>query len=165
MGYSRSLNAIERVKPLLDQLVSADKDISFPHENPHMLGYHLREAMTIAEKKKVSPYAELKKRWTIRNRGNRVVAELRGVENIVALQAAMSKMAIEDVSSLVEVIGSAITHKAHEMFFPDADMIREDVEKLYAWARKNEYYLVVSLDGITLTKDDPGEAAWTPEST
>lgn len=164
MGYSNSDAAIKRVQKLLDQMLLAKSDLTWPSTNAHMLGYHIREALTIAKKKGIEPYNELKDKFTIRNKGNRVVAELKHVEAATALQAAMSNLTIEHLSSLMEIVGAAINHKASEMFFPDADLAPDEVEKLFLWAEKNGYFLIAAESGITLTKDDPGEASWRPAS-
>lgn len=129
-----------------------------------MLGYYLREALTIAEKMKIEPYHELKSRFRIRDLGDRVVAELTKVESLTALQTGMAKMTLPGLTELFEIIGAAITHGANEMYFSEAELLEEEVGKLFAWATKNGYHLVVG-EGITLTKTDPGEAKWLPEST
>lgn len=164
MGYSNSEASIKRVQKLLDQMLDAQSDISWPSPNAHMLGYHIREALTIAKKKGIEPYKGLKDRFIIRNKGTRVVAELRDVETLAALQSAMSKVVLENLSSLMEILGGAINHKMSEMFFPDADLTQDEAEKLYLWAQKNGYFLIVAESGITLTKNDPGEAVFRPES-
>lgn len=162
MGYSGNKAAVERVKPLLDQMVQAQQDLTWPSTNAHMLCYHIREAMTVAEKLKIEPYDGLKVNWIIRNRGTKVVAERKNVETLQALQAAMSNMELENVDSAMGIVGAAIMHKAHQMYFPDARLNPDDVLALYSWCHKHGYFLVVAEVGVTITKDDPGEVAWTP---
>jgi len=162
MGYSGNKAAVERVKPLLDQMLRSEHDLIWPSENAHMLCYHIREGMTVAQSLKIDPYTELKKEWVIRNKGSRVVAERKNPIALEALQAAMSKMELEDVRNVMEIVGAAILHKAHQMYFPDAVFTPEDSLSLYNWCQRNGYHLVVAEVGVTITKDDPGEAAWTP---
>lgn len=162
MGYSKSESAVERVKPLLDQMVAATTDLTWHHKNPHMLGYHLREAMTIAKRHKLEPYNTLKERFIIRNKGDKVVAEIRHFEALPALQAAMSKVVLEDITSLVSIVGAAIDNKAHELYFPSAILSDEDKLTLYTWCVKNEYFMIVAEVGVTITKSDPGDVAWAP---
>lgn len=163
MGYSNNSAVIARVRPLLDQMVKATSDLVWPSKDPHMLGYHIREAMTYAKAREIDPYKGLKSQWIIRNRGDRVVAERRDVIAFEALQSAMQKMEIENLHSVVEIVGAAIAHKAHHIYFPDAILTPDERLMLWKWARSNEYYIVVAEVGVTLTKENPGEAAWTPE--
>jgi len=148
---------------LLDQMVVAKTDLTWPTKDAHMLGYHLREAMTLAKRIGKAPYDTLKEKFTIRNRGDRVVAELKIVETVQALQQLMSKMELPEVHTVVEIVGAAISHGAGQMYFPDAALTEDDAEELYNWASKHGYHLVVAEIGVTITKDDPGEAAWKPQ--
>ena len=164
MGYSTSPAAVKRVEPLLVQMMNATGNLSWPSDNAHMLAYHLREAMTVASKDSKSPYHELKQKFMIRNKGTRVVAELRDVTDIVAhIQSAKPKLVLDGLGTLVELVGAVITHEAHEMFFPDARLTEEDARNLWRWATPRDYYLVIG-EGITIAKDDPGDAKWTPEA-
>lgn len=147
---------------MLDQMVSATTSISWTTDNGHMLGYKLREAMLVAKNKKITPYDKLRDKFIIRNKGDKVMAELR-VYTAISLQESLSRVTIEDISVLPAIIGAAITHKANEMYFPDARLSYDDTEKLYLWASKNFYFLIISESGVTLTKNDPGEARWEPE--
>lgn len=164
MGYSRNPAVIDRVKPLLDQMITAQSSLAWPSKNSHMLGYYIREAMTLAKRKKVEPYHELKDRFVIRDKGDRIVAELKTPATIEALREAMAKVVLAELVSLYEVIGGAVNTKADELYYPDADLSQDDLAKLYAWAVNNKYFLIVSEeDGVTLTREDPGELKWTPE--
>lgn len=160
MGYSKNLDRIERVRPLLDQMLKAKTSLTWPSENAHMLGYHIREALTLAKKGKIAPYDTLKDRFIIRNKGSHVVADPKDIE--ISIESVMSKVTLEDLTSLMEIVGGALNHRADEMFFPSADLEADEVEKLYTWAQKNDYFLVVAETGVTLTRNDPGEAKWTP---
>lgn len=162
MGYSKNEAVINRVKPLLDQMVVAKADLTWPTKDAHMLGYHLREAMTLAKRIGKAPYDQLKDKFTIRNRGDRVLAELKIVETVQALQNLMSKMELPEIHTVVEIVGAAIAHDAGQMYFPDAVLTEDDAKELYNWTSKHGYHLIVAEVGATITKDDPGEAAWTP---
>lgn len=160
MGYSKNIKMIERVRPLLDQMLNAKTNLVWPSRNAHMLGYQIREALTLAKKNKVEPYDALKDKFVIRNKGDHILAELRLVE--VSIEAVLSKVTLEGLVSLMEIVGGAINHRADEMYFPSADLEPEEIEKLFIWAQKNEYFLIAAETGVTLTKNDPGEAKWTP---
>jgi hypothetical protein len=128
-----------------------------------MLGYHIREAMTLAKRLGKAPYNSLKDKFTIRNRGDRVTAELKNVESLHALSNAMSKMEIPEIHTVLEIVGAAITHDAAtQLYFPDAALDYEQSTELYNWATANGFYLIIAEVGVTITKSDPGEVAWTP---
>lgn len=126
-----------------------------------MLGYYLREAMTLAKKYKIAPYEELKDKWIIRDRGDRITAELRSRTPLEAMRIAISKLVLSNLVSLNEIVGACINHKAEEMYFPDADITDEEAGTLYLWSIKNGYFIVVG-NGVTITKTDPGDVAWIP---
>jgi len=161
MPYSRNPKTVDRSAVFLDQLVAATTDIGWKAENTHMLGYYLREAMTIAKKYKIAPYEGLKDKWIIRDRGDKIVAELRSRTPLEAMRIAIAKIVLGDIVSLNEIVGACINHKAEEMYFPDASITDEEAATLYLWANKNNYFIIVG-NGITVTKSDPGDIAWTP---
>jgi len=120
--------------------------------------------MTIAKKQNLEPYHTLKDRFVIRDRGDRVMAELRDISPSAGLQQAMSQLKLEEVTALMEIIGSLITHHtAEQIHFPKASLTEEEMTSLYKWVRENEKFMVVSeLEGITVVSTDPGEVKWTP---
>lgn len=165
MGYSNSKSVIERAKEYLEILLVSNQDVTWQAENTHMFAYYLREAMTLAAKHRIAPYHELKGKWIIRNKGNRVVAELKGIEPLVGLQAMPTKFTSSVITTLTELVGAAITVKATEMYFSSVALSDADKLMLYQWCQKNEYYMVAAEVGVTLLKNDPGDVAWQPEST
>ena len=164
MGYSRNPKKLEKVKPMLEQLLKTENDISWPTTNSHMLGYYIREAMTLASKDKDSPYKDLKGQFIIRDKGDRIVAERRIASDFV-MQAVMTRMILADLETLYEIVGAAVQNRVREMVFPDAELNEEHLTLLYQWCQKNEYYLIAVTNqvGVTLTKNDYGDIAWTPE--
>jgi hypothetical protein len=95
--------------------------------------------------------------------GKKVIAEPRDIMPLDTIRAGMGRMVLHDLSDVLEVVGAALMHKAPEMFFPDADdFTPEELSQLYAWASKNEYFIIPSDDGVTLTQNDPGDLAWKP---
>jgi len=174
VGYSKHIRAVKRVQPLLDQLLEATSNIEWPSENPVADAYAMREGIYAASIRQLSPdgepnepyysYARLSAKYTFRTAANKVIAELRDVVPIIALQKAHATMTIRDVEDEMGVVGAAILHKASRMFFPDATPETTDLVAVYQWACQNEYYIVASHEGITLTKENPGELAWTPSN-
>jgi hypothetical protein len=175
MGYSHSTRAVQRVKNHLDEMLRSDKKLEWADPDPTRLAYRINDGIAAArhnafdrDKRPIEPYvtyARLKAKFIIKIEGTKVVAEPRDVMPLEIVRAGMGKMVVNEVQDVLEVVGAAIMHKAPEMFFPDADALdeREDLPQLYAWASKNGYYIIPSEDGVTLTQNDPGEIAWTPE--
>jgi hypothetical protein len=172
MGYSTSPRAVQRVKNHLDEMLNSDTKLEWADENPSKLAYRINDAFHAArhlafnrDKKPVEPYvtyARLKAKFIIRVDAGKVIAEPRDIMPLDTVRAGMARMVLHDVSDVLEVVGAAITHKAPEMFFPDADLTNEELPQLYAWASKNSYFVIPSDDGVLLTQNDPGDIAWKP---
>lgn len=174
MGYSKHIRAVKRVQPILDQLLEATSNVEWESDNPVADAYAMREGIYAASIRQLTPdgepnepfysYARLSAKYVFRTAANKVIAELRDVVPIVALQRAHSTMIIREVEDEMGVVGAAILHKAPRMYFPDASPETTDLIAVHQWACQNEYHIVVSDEGITLTKENPGELAWTPSS-
>lgn len=166
MAYSRTTRSIARVQPQLNAMIEAKTSIEWPSDEPQKLAFKLREAIAAAktlamkDQETFGPYAALAARYTIRCKAGKVVAEPRELFGVLAVEAMRSKMQIETAVSLLEVLGAAIQHRADEMVFPNAEnWNEEDLIRLHKWTVQNSYFMIVG-DGITLTKNDPGEAKW-----
>lgn len=159
MGYSKSLNAIERVKKHLDQMVRATGKVTWTvREDAWQLGYYIREALYVAEIKRVKEYAELKAKFKIRVDGNKVIAEPRSFTAVQSLDT----IQLENITDTLEIIGAALHHDAQRMHFPNAQEI--NLKHLYDWCSKHGYNIIPSSAGVTITKEDVGDIAWKPES-
>lgn len=161
MGYSRNPNVVTRCKTQLDTLLAATSDVTWVVKDSHMTGYWIREAMTVAEKQGIKPYHELKGKFIIRDKGGKVVAELRERAALEQLKSSAPKLVLADLTGLLEILGACVEHKSSEMYFPGAALDEEEIGRLYNWCRTNNYFIIAG-DGITITKTDPGDIAWTP---
>lgn len=161
MPYSRNPKTVENWKAYLDQLLNSSTDIAWESANTHMLGYYLRQAMTIAQKQKIAPYEGLKDKWTIRDRGDRILAELKSRAPIETLKRADAKLILAGLVDLPEIVGACIEHKADEMYFPEGVLDEQQTKVLYLWSSKNGYHIIIG-NGVTVTKTDPGDIAWVP---
>lgn len=172
MGYSKSTRAVQRVKKYLDEMLREDTQIEWASDDPSKLAYQLNDGLHAAkhnavdrDKRPVEPYASyahLKAKFILRIRPGRVVAEPRDVVPLQTLRVGMSRLTLHEIRDVMEIVGAAIKHKAPEMFFPDADENEVNLPQLYAWASRNDYFIIPSDDGITLTQTDPGDLAWEP---
>jgi hypothetical protein len=173
MGYSKSPRAVFKVRNHLNEMVQSETKLEWADENPTKLAYRINDGFAAAkhlafdrEGKPVEPfatYARLKAKFIIKIEGKKVIAEPRDIMPLDTIRAGMARMVLHDLSDVLEVVGAALMHKAPEMFFPDADdFTPEELSQLYAWASKNEYFIIPSDDGVTLTQNDPGDLAWKP---
>lgn len=172
MGYSKSKRAIKKVQPYLEQMVAADGKIEFPVDDASDFAYSLREGIRASvhfaldnENNPQEPYASfsrLASKFIIRTKGSTVICEPRDIVPIVRLRESMGIMSIPDVVETLGIIGAAIQHKANQIVFPDASSATVDPIPLYNWAKDHEYYVIISDEHVTLTKNDPGELAWSP---
>ena len=174
MGYSKSIRAFNRVKGFLDEMVAKNEPIVWPASDPSKLAYYIREGIKVAKdrandekhptRETYRPFSSLSSKYLLRVKGGTVIAEPRDMLPELIASAVLSRMVIEDVVDPLEIVGAVIKHKAPELFFPSADLSLDTLQRVYAWSSKHDYFIVVSDIGITLTKTDPGEIAWQPES-
>jgi len=171
MGYSKSVKAINKVRAELDQMLGSTQTITWKSSNPAKDAFAIREGINVAKQRALdgnSPhhaeylaYASLKAKFIVRAGAGVVEAEPREIMLVPAKQV-MHKQVLPNLTSDMEIVGAAITHKTPELFFPDASDEEKDLKVIYAWAQKHGYHLVSSEGGLTLTQTDPGEIAWKP---
>ena len=142
-------------------MAEATTSLEWETPEPHKVAFYIREGIAVA-KKTGNPLGNLAGKFIIRPQANKVIAQLRVYDpNFVELKRTLNKMVVDDLSTLLEIVGAAIKHKADEMYFPSGKLSVEDLQSLYAWTSKNEYFIVIG-DGVTITRVDPGEAKWEP---
>lgn len=173
MAYSRSTKAVDRVVKQLDKLVDANEDVVWLTADPTKLRYRLHEAFSVIERypAKFNSYLGIKDKFVIRVRPNKVVAELRTPEvvedsnlNVEKFNRTISTLLIPDVNTHIAIVGAVIANRAvDELHFPQAFLDDESLAKLFGWTSSNGYHIVRG-NGLTLTKNDPGELAWKPHS-
>lgn len=168
MSYARSKRAIVKVENILKQLLEAKDDLAFPATEPQKLAYAIHEGLkSVAVYPEFSTYAELRNKFTFRVRQGKVIAEMKNkeIESIVAVRQQLSKMIIPVVSSVLGIVGAATSHKAPEMYFPDARINANELSELFQWSEPAGYYIINHDDmGLTITRTHPGEMNWTPKT-
>lgn len=166
MPYTRSRGAVQRVEPILRELLTATDDVIYQSLEPQKLSYQLHEALKSAGiYPEYAHYSALRDKFTIRLRAGKVVAEIKH-RPLVALKVVTdphSKMTIPEVNTVLGIVGAAVTHKAGEIYFPDAKLDESNLLTLSGWATPAGYFIINNYDnGVTLTKTDPGVVSWTP---
>lgn len=173
MAYSKSVKALNRVREYLDQMLASSSHIQWQVDKPNELAFRIREGINVAKQRAKdvdSPnrntfiqYAQLSAKFIVRVGVGVVIAEPRDIM-LETPKEAISKQVLPGLSSDMEIVGAAIIHKTPVMFFPDATTESDELNVIHTWAKKHDYFLVSSEEGLTLTKTDPGEIAWHPMS-
>jgi len=154
MAYSRSVNAIVKVRSYLDELVDAKVNMEWRASDPNKFAYQLREGIAVAMiyKEQYPTYANLRDKFSIKILKDRVVAQLKDTLDIQPV--AHGRITLTGVSSVLDIVASAVQHKAPTMHFPNASTADADVVKLRKWCEISDYVCEVdqSGNGVYLTK-------------
>ncbi len=157
MGYSRSKSAIERVKPILEILLTSEVDVEFPSANPYKLVYYLRDGFSVAKRLPSSPYKELHEKWRLRAKMDRVIAELKGAPvdiGIPILAKRFTGLNLPEVTEVLEIIGAFIKHKAPRGEFTNAHITGNGLNNLKKWCDNNNYAIIQSEPHLIIERND-----------
>lgn len=170
MPYNVSMQSVDRVRKLLDEMIEASADLTWVTNEPIKLSYQLREGMRAALvlgaiDKTLHKYSILRTKYLIRVRGsNLVVAELRYGNIISAASTLPTVMTLNTVTSITEAVGAALEFKHETMLFPSLVPNDSELIQLYNWCQTSGYHIINHEEnGLTLTKKE-SELAWTPSS-
>jgi hypothetical protein len=167
MGYTNRNSTIKRVEQFLKQMVDAKDSLTWVtdgSEQTRKLAYYLREAISYARRngETYPEYAELRDKFILRERDKKLIAEIREYTPVLMMAQALSKMQVNGVGDVMGIVGACVQHgAAKEIYFPDASLTDADCDILYKWGLVSGYHLIVG-EGVTVTKEDPGEIKWTP---
>ena len=140
MGYKYSKNTIPRVAPYLDQLLPAkEHTIDFVDADPIRLARWLYEAISLSAKEG-KDYGKIRNNYRFRVLKDRVRAELRDV--IIEIPKAPPALIIKEATTMREVVGAILHHKAPNMEFPEAVVTQEEFTRLADWATSINYTIV-----------------------
>lgn len=152
MGYTVSSRAITRVYDQLQQMVKAETNLEWATDNPREFAYRLREAISVAiertKKGDGEPYesfAKLRAKYLFREKGGKVIAELRDAIPQMTLKSDFAVMTEPNVSDAMGVVGVMIKNRGKIIHFPAFD-INDGSESVLVsnWAEKNNYNVVVA---------------------
>lgn len=161
MGYSSNKNSIEKVRPFLEEMRKNVTELKWAHKTPQKLAYYLREALAISRNLPIAEYQYLSERYTIKAVKDGVIAQPKNLPALVKLQHTLEKRVIEEASTLYEIVGAAITSANEELYFPNVHLDDAELNKLWKWTRENNFFIIVG-DGTILTREDPGNIAYSP---
>lgn len=148
MGYVRTMKAIQRVKPYLDAMVTANRSLVWTSRDAKKLAYHIHNAFATAKEMNLPQYAELKHKFTIKHRADKVYAEL-------AMAVPESgRLTFELMTDALEIVSTIIKHKDTEFdfLFPHASEATTEVGLIRNWADANGYSLDSTKDGLLIKR-------------
>lgn len=145
MGYNKSKKVLDEVRPVLDVVLAANGvKISIPSRYPSKLAMKIREGLKSAEDfEEESQYSDILTQYKLRVKQDKVVFDPRAIvtyENpIIELAQSLNTLEVPRVTSLFEVVGACIKHKAPRITFPDVELSNTDLASLLTWCKKNDY--------------------------
>lgn len=166
MGYSKSKQSVERVRPLLELVLASEGKIYFPTKHPDKLTYAVREALSYAKtcKGDDAKYSIILDKFRIRAKADKILFEPRVTleyqDPIQEIAESLEMMEVGGEFTHLEIVGACIKHKAPLMKFPDTVLDGTELEFLRRWTNKNNYEinsltpLVLRKNVITATQDD-----------
>ena len=161
MGYTKTIHKVEKVKAILDFLVKADQDLELLPPLPNLtvrdFAYMLHEGIAAAEEfalrgEPFKSYAELKHKYKIRERRDKVILELKGKILPVMVQNHAQEMVLIDFVDTLSVIGALIKFKPAKVKFPNFDFENQSIDPIKNWAEKNNYIIKVEDNMLSAEK-------------
>lgn len=166
MGYSKSKSRVTKVQPILDILLEHDTDFRLPTATPDELSYRLHEAIKIVERNPNSftEYTKLVDKFTQRIGEQCIIFKRKRTFDIgiperitqlrshAAAAVEPTERIIRSITSAIQVVGAAITHKSDVFIFPDVEGDRQSIiDDVNRWASKNGYE-ITNLNPFTLSR-------------
>lgn len=175
MGYSRSKQTLERVRPVLDLVLgfieNGTQNVKFPSKKPQKLCYAIRDALSVVrslpETSDDRRYTAIPEKYKIRIKEDHILFELREEVDFSDPIAELARsrneqMEVTEAIKLVEVVGAVVQHKAEKMVFPNAQVSNGDFERLQRWATLN-HYKITEIEPLTLSRHGPRATDSQPE--
>lgn len=178
MAYSKSIRAVERNRPILEELYRRRKTMTWTSPEPSKLAYRIRESIHAASHHDSTRHlASLRSMYEFKIMPNEVQARFIGT-NTTGIhvttqqepqpsQKGPVKIEVDiAISSVHGIVGAIIDHEnADEVYFPHVTLTQADLVKLYNWTSENGWNIIEHEGaGLTLTRLDVGEElTWRPK--
>ena len=134
MAYIRSVKAIQRVKPFLDELrLSPTKSHKWKTEDPNKLQYQLHNALCVARDVNLPLYADLSGKFKIMVKDKCVVA----TPAEVVIEGYREFDEIVDVLGAIQELALAARDSSLPISFPSIPVNTENTEILQNWCTAN----------------------------
>lgn len=164
MGYSNSPRSVSRVARILDKLITlpdGDK-IEIDSDDPKRLAYAIHEAFRIIRDNPTAypKYATVATNFKARIIGSavRIEPKLELIKDVTQMAKAIDTMVIPDVTSLIQIIGAIVKHKAAKLSFPNANLDNVELERFSKWCGAQNYSVNL-LEPLTVSRCNESSAA------
>ena len=137
MAYIKSVKALQRVKPFLDELVNNRKTHVWKTSDPKKLAYQLHNAFQVARTLNLPMYADLSARYAIKTSATEVIA---AIKEIPVVDACHNFEDIKDVLDAVQAL-SQLGKTQLPIAFPALERTKENRDILISWSEANGYTL------------------------
>lgn len=166
MPYSKSPESITRIQALLDKMLETDHDFAITPGSigPQQMAYYVHQAIHASKfNNTYARYSSLASKWKIRPRQDKLIFELKEIKFVnTEMTQSLMKMVFDEITEVTGIVGCMVKHKPFEGFFPSAILIPSELETLYNWTSKNNYFIINHAeDGVTVTEEDIG-VSWQP---
>jgi hypothetical protein len=133
--YNPSEASFKQVEKLLDEMLHAETDtLTWEFEDARKVAYFIRQGIFAAKKLDKPAYADLKNKWKIHEKGNKVIAKKRITLNIIPI--GIHKKTFFGITTLSRMITAAVENNhLTVLHFPDLIMSIEEANQLDKWMK------------------------------
>jgi hypothetical protein len=163
MGYSKSQEAVEKVKNFLEDMLMAPpgEPITWHYAPSEHLAYIIREGLYAARYHGITRYSLLNAKFRLTAIPGKLVAIPRK-QQIIATKEPIKRV-IEDLTESTQIVSTVINNPGVDEFLFAAIISSAGYNDLYKWVETKGWKLIFTGDGLILTKKDPYDIAWRPE--
>lgn len=125
-------------------------------DSPREMLYKIREGLNYAVEHKVEKYQSLKEEFVLKEEREGIRIKRRKkltFEPILTQLANSQHLVVDKATTVLEVIGAAIHHKAPFMEFPNSDIHGDAFKRLEKWASLNQYKITQSSPHIIMERE------------
>ncbi len=166
MGYSKNPTAIQKVEKFLILMVSTDENLEWATTDPNKLAYYIREGIAAStimyknnpEDERLREFSELKSKFIIKIKENRVIALLRNEIPLAVLSVKKLKSVyLPNIGSLTEIVGAIakyiIEENKEQITIPNHTLNETEFGKLEAYLKSKELKTEVNRNELVIAKN------------
>ena len=133
--YNLSEAAFKQVEKILDEMLHAETDtLTWEFEDSRKVAYFIRQGISAAGKLDKPAYADLKFKWKIHEKGNKVIAKKRVSLDVIPI--GIHKKTFFGITTLSRMITAAVENShLTVLHFPDLIMSIQEANQLDKWCK------------------------------
>lgn len=166
MGYTKNPTAIDKVERFLLMMIDANENLEWETTDPSKLAYYLREGISASgtlyknlnhEDEKIRRFSELKSKFIIKVKENKVIASLRNEMPVAVMSVKkLRSVYLPNISTLTEVVGAVAKYMVEEgkeqITIPNSSLDSSEFGKLEAYLKSKKLKIEVNGSGIVISK-------------